>query len=289
MLPARVLDLADVAAIEAAARRLETPCGDGAMVWHRWAGQGADPAAAPVVLLHGGSGSWTHWVRNIAALVAGGRHVLAADLPGFGDSAPPPRGHDADAMPPFVEAGLAALLGDTPCDVVAFSFGCMVAGLLAAQWPRRVRRLVLVGAPALIDRGQPPLNLRAWSHLAPGPEREAVQRHNLRSLMLAHDDSVDALAVALHEANVVRDRMKMRRLSRTDLLLRTLPQVRCPVVGIWGEEDLLYRGRTEVIAPALAHAPDFRGLTLLPGIGHWAQYEDAPGFDRALRAALDAG
>ena len=38
----------------------------GRMVWHRW-GEELGQAARdqpPVVLLHGGSGSWTHWVRN---------------------------------------------------------------------------------------------------------------------------------------------------------------------------------------------------------------------------------
>ena len=84
---------ADLLALQAGAQRLSTPCGDGELVWHRW-GEGA-----PLVLLHGGSGSWTHWLRNIAPLVAAGHQVLAPDLPGFGDSDPPPEGHDADVMP----------------------------------------------------------------------------------------------------------------------------------------------------------------------------------------------
>src|SRR3546814_1155899 len=50
-----------------------TPCGDGQMVWRLW-GEGP-----PLVLLHGGSGSWTHWFRNIPALARRYR-VIAADL-----------------------------------------------------------------------------------------------------------------------------------------------------------------------------------------------------------------
>jgi 2-hydroxy-6-oxonona-2,4-dienedioate hydrolase len=80
--------------------------------------------------------------------------------------------------------------------------------------------------------------------------------------------------------------MRRRRLSRTDILLRTLPEVRCPVFGIWGEEDALYRGVRHLLAPALATAPDFRGLTMIPRAGHWVQFEDAPAFDRALAGAL---
>jgi 2-hydroxy-6-oxonona-2,4-dienedioate hydrolase len=76
--------------LRAQATRRETPCGAGATVWHVW-GE-ARPGLPPVVLFHGGSGSWTHWVRNIQPLVAAGRQVIAADLPGFGDSASPPSG-----------------------------------------------------------------------------------------------------------------------------------------------------------------------------------------------------
>jgi 2-hydroxy-6-oxonona-2,4-dienedioate hydrolase len=39
----------------------------------------------PLVLIHGGHGSWTHWVANIEPL-ARRRHVIALDLPGFGAS-----------------------------------------------------------------------------------------------------------------------------------------------------------------------------------------------------------
>jgi 2-hydroxy-6-oxonona-2,4-dienedioate hydrolase len=82
--------------LRAQATRRETPCGAGATVWHVWGD--ARPGQPPVVLFHGGSGSWTHWVRNIQPLVAAGRQVIAADLPGFGDSASPPSGGDADAL-----------------------------------------------------------------------------------------------------------------------------------------------------------------------------------------------
>src|SRR2546430_16249676 len=51
--PAAVVD-----AIARTARKVRTPCGDDSMVWRVW-GEGE-----PLVLFHGGSGSWAHWVRN---------------------------------------------------------------------------------------------------------------------------------------------------------------------------------------------------------------------------------
>ena len=67
------------AAVAADAEVIHTPCGDGNLVWRRW-GKGK---GAPVVLVHGGSGSWTHWIKNITGLAERGE-VWAGDLPGLG-------------------------------------------------------------------------------------------------------------------------------------------------------------------------------------------------------------
>jgi len=275
-----VTTVRDAAVLDAAARRVHTPCAEGVMVWRVW-GEGD-----PVVLLHGGAGSWNHWVRNIAPLVDAGRSVLVPDLPGFGESAPPD-GNDADVMPPWLEQGLDALIGATPCDFAGFSFGALVCGFLAVRYPQRVRRLVLSGAPALSAEVVRPIDLRLWRAVPEGPERDAIHRHNLRALMLARDESVDELAIALHGANVARDRMRRRRLMRTDALVRLLPQIGCPVFGIWGAEDVLYRTRLPVLARALEQARDFRLLELIPDAGHWVQYERAAAYNEALRRALE--
>jgi 2-hydroxy-6-oxonona-2,4-dienedioate hydrolase len=278
--PSTIETLADVAAVESSARIERTPCGKGDIVWHVW-GDGE-----PVVLLHGGAGSWTHWVRNIGALLRAGRSVVVPDMPGFGDSVSAPGVHDADGLPSWIARGLDTLLGDEAVDLVGFSFGGLVAGLFAAGHPQRVRRLVLSGAPALSAEPMAPLDLRTWHDVPAGPARDAIHRHNLAALMLAQPASIDALAVALHAANVERDRMRRRRLMRTDLLLRTLPDIACPVAGIWGEDDVLYRGRRAMVEEALAHARDPRLVVFVPGAGHWVQYERHEAYDAALASAL---
>ena len=241
----------EVQRLLATATRMETPlspsAGSGSMVWHVWRPACDQGQLPPVVLLHGGSGSWTHWLRNIDALVASGRQVYAADLPGFGDSAAPASGTDADALTEPVERGLQQLLGSAACDLVAFSFGGMVAGFIAAQFPARAHRLVLVGAPGRGVASRNTVTLTAWRHLKGAAEREAVHRKNLAALMLYHLDAITPLALRLHTDNTLRDRMKGRRLAYSEALAQALADVQCPVHAIYGFEDALYRQRQDAL------------------------------------------
>jgi pimeloyl-ACP methyl ester carboxylesterase len=262
------------------ATRLTSPCGEGEMVWHTW-GEGE-----PLVLLHGGSGSWTHWIRNIEPLAATGRRLLVPDLPGFGDSERPPGNGDADGVVPVLAEGLPYLLGMQPVDVVGFSFGGLCGGLLAAAHPELVRRLVLVGAPGLGLR-EKRLTLVAWQHLDDPQARANAHRRNLETLMVHRPEAVDALAVAVQAANVPHDRMRRRKLAMTDILLRKLPALECPLDAIYGEHDALYSGGLLDQAEELFRgAPRFGRFVRIPDAGHWVQFEAAEAFDRALLQLL---
>jgi pimeloyl-ACP methyl ester carboxylesterase len=259
----------------------------GDLVWHIWGEQGADPALPPLLLLHGGSGSWTHWLRNVLPLAASGRRVLVPDLPGFGDSTLPPSGADADAMPAPLEQGLTELLGVAACDVAGFSFGGLTAGLLASAFPARVATLVLIGTPGMGLQALVPFKLKGWRHLPGEAQRLAVHRHNLQLLMLHDPEAITPLACALQSANAVRDRLPKRRLSRTDILARTMPGLRCPVLAMYGEHDPFYKGQTQAFENALQQAPGFRGMHAISAAGHWAQFEQADAFNQRLLDLLE--
>ena len=66
-----------VAAIDRASTRRTTSSDAGTVVWRIW---GSGP---PLVLLHGGTGSWMHWVRNIEDLSTSFT-LIVPDLPGLG-------------------------------------------------------------------------------------------------------------------------------------------------------------------------------------------------------------
>lgn len=263
------------------ARRVSTPCGTGGLVWHVWG------SGAPVVLLHGGSGSWTHWVRNIPALVNAGREVLAVDLPGCGDSGEPPDGgQDGDAAVAPVLDGLSVLLQGRSCELVAFSFGSLVASLLAVRDPGIVDHLVVVGGPVLPLTNPRGAALVAWRHLPDPATRAEAHRANLLSVMLSRRESATAGAVALHAINVERDRMRRRRLVTTDAMSRALHRVRCPVSAIYGRQDALYRDRWTELMNAVQELPTLKRIMVIEDAGHWVQFDAPDEFDTALAEVL---
>ena len=280
----------EVLQLQAAATVHRTASGGdagGDIVWHVW-GERAE-GDAPLVLFHGGSGSWMHWIRNIQDLVAAGKQVWAVDLPGFGDSVAPPVGGDADAIVEPLYESMRELFGLQACDVVGFSFGGMTAGMLLAAHPEVARQLVLVGAPAMGVVPHRQFELKAWRHLPPAQQLEA-HRFNLGALMLLDASLIEGLALSTHVANVVRDRMQRRRLAHTDILARSLPQVTCPAHAIYGESDSLYKAWIAALEQAYADAaPDFRGFELIANAGHWVQFEQPAAFLNALLFALRDG
>ncbi len=273
----------------AGAERLETSFQSAQMVWHVW----GDVAAPTMVLLHGGSGSWTHWLRCIAPLRDAGWRLLVPDLPGFGDSDLPPACTDVDALPAHLHAGLEQLQSAARCtgpvSVVGFSFGGMAGALWLSAYPQDAVQLVLVGAPGMGLTVTDRVPLKGWRHLPTPEAQEAVHRHNLMALMLQRPESLDDLALSLHTANVQRDRMPRRRLSSTDIVARTLPQVSARVSAIFGEHDALYRGRLSALAEAMPiMAQHWGSWRVVPGAGHWVQYEAADLFMAALKDVLNA-
>lgn len=268
-------------------QRFTTVCDGAFTVWHAW-GQVQHPA---VVLLHGGSGSWTHWVRNIAQLVAAGWRVLVPDLPGFGDSDLPEGCTDVDALPEPMHAGLQQLQEAGLCGhdvrLVGFSFGGMTAALWLAAYPQDADQVVLVGAPGMGLTVAERIPLKGWRHL-PTPEAQAqVHRHNLMALLLQNPEALDDLALALHSANVQRDRMPRRRLSLTPIVAETLPQLQASVSAIYGEHDALYRGRLLELQLAMqTRSTRWDGWRTVPNAGHWVQYEAPDAFMTALLGVL---
>jgi pimeloyl-ACP methyl ester carboxylesterase len=274
---------AAVDAVARTARKVRTPCGGGWMVWRVWG------AGEPLVLFHGGSGSWTHWIRNIAEL---SRHyeLWVADIPGLGDSAMPPKPWTPASIAEVVVAGLDQLFApDVKLRLAGFSFGGHVAGLTAAVLKERVRDLTLIGVAALGLRADP---REPFLKQRPGMSAEeiaAVFRQNLAVLMFADPDKIDALAIHLQAENIRRARFRSRPFAPTDGLARALASVTAALKTIWGTRDIIARPSLETRLDILRqHHPELE-VRLIEGAGHWVAYEAADRFDAALLDLLQGG
>ena len=257
--------LALIAQLERRSEVVDAPFEHSAIRWHRF---GSGP---PLVLLHGGNGSWLHWVRNIDALAQ--RHQLwLPDLPGCGES-------DELAAPASLERLVAALRHNIDSligagrviDLAAFSFGSVLASNLAAA-RGGVGRLALLG-PTGHGFARSPLALKNWRALAPGPAQTEAHRHNLSHLMLHERSAIDALALAIHRRASEQTRLRSKPISLTDATRRALDRLRIPVLLAWGEHDPTAPAAGAQQTLAQGH-PNRRGVRIA-GAGHWIQYERA--------------
>ena len=270
-----------VEGIAAEAERIETPCGDGTMAWRVW---GSGP---PLVLLHGGYGSWMHWVRNVLPL-ARQFTVIAPDLPGLGESATPPEPWTAAGLAAIIVEGLDIVLPQgAPPHLAGFSFGGVIGGNVAAQLGDRLRGFTVVGSNGLgLERSPTPL--RRVPPDADEVEEFATHRYNLNQLMIADPDKIDELALYLQKTNHAQARMRSRRFSRSGALVEALPRISARLDGIWGERDRTAYPHVDERARILRGFQPGVRFAVVPGAGHWVQYEAADRFN-ALIAEFAAG
>ncbi|MGA3403476.1 MAG: alpha/beta fold hydrolase [Acetobacteraceae bacterium] len=264
--------------LDRTAQHWETPCGDGRMVWRGW---GRGPA---VLLVHGGAGSWRHWVRNLGTLTEG-HTVIAPDLPGLGDSARAPDPISAESVAAIVGQGLDKVIGsDAAVHIVGFSYGGVIAGAVAANAADRVRSLTLIGTGGLGPPNRSVELVRVRDKT--GAERLAAHRDNLLRMMLADPANVDALALEIQEQNTSRARLNSGFMWMSRVLHEALPRVHGHVHAFWGEHEMADRAMLDVRMALLRQARPDVEIEVIPQAGHWVFYEAAERFNAALLRIL---
>jgi len=227
---------------------------------------GAAPGDLPIVVLHGW-GAHIEAVAPILAALDGAPDLIAVDLPGFGESEPPPEAWDVDAYARFVLGFLDEL--EVPrAHLVGHSHGGRVSIAIAADRPERVGRLLLVDSAGLRPK-------RGWQYRRRvavaklgrvvakfgGPPGRRLQER-LRARVASRD--------YLEASEAMRG--TFRAVIAVDLSDR-LPRIGAPTLLVWGGRDedtpLWMANRMEELIPDA-------GLVVLEGAGHYS-YADAPG------------
>ena len=266
--------------VAAKSQAIQVPMGNGGkMMWHVW---GEDPKKPTLLLFHGGSGSWIHWIRNVLPL-SDHFSVYAGDMPGLGDSDPPNDVRDIWSVTHCVQIAMQGLLPPgEKFAITGFSFGGMVAGHIAVLFSQQIRRIVMVGAGGLKATRKPGPKLHKLLASMPAETLATEARRNLEILMLHDPAKVDGVAIHMQIMNTTRAKTRSRDMGQQFKLSEVLPRVKVPLTGIWGEFDsTTYPHIQERIDLFRARQPDFE-MNVIPGAGHWVAYEAADAFNAKL-------
>jgi len=110
---------------------------DGCKIFYRETG----PAGAPNLLLLHGFPSASHMFRDLIPLLADRFHLVAPDLPGFGNSDLPGRGHSFDRIATTIDR-FTEIIGLTHYAVYVFDYGAPTGFRLAVKHPDRITAII---------------------------------------------------------------------------------------------------------------------------------------------------
>jgi pimeloyl-ACP methyl ester carboxylesterase len=110
---------------------------DGYKIFYREAGT---PRAPKLLLLHGFP-SAGHMFRGLIPLLADRFHIVAPDLPGFGKSDPPSRGHSFDRIAETIDR-FTGIVGFDRYAIYVFDYGAPTGFRLAVKHPDRVTAII---------------------------------------------------------------------------------------------------------------------------------------------------
>jgi pimeloyl-ACP methyl ester carboxylesterase len=253
----------------------------------------------PVLFVHGLGGSWQNWLEQLPVL-ARGRRAIAFDLPGFGSSAMPTEPISIPAYARTV-AGLMDALQIPSAEIVGNSMGGEITLELALAHPERVKRMVLVSPAGISTRAvaeRLPL-IRALYPPAYAISRwigehadELVRRPRIRAALLKPVATRPRKIAPAFAAEQIRGVGKPGFLpaleaivSHSETLSQRLPQIDCPTLILWGDEDPVVPVRD---VDAFTQAIDGARKVVWKGIGHVAMFERGAEFNALLDAFLQA-
>ncbi len=247
-----------------------------------------DPAAPPLVLLHGYPTSADLWRGCIPAL-ARRRRVLAPELPGHGESDKPlDVDYDLGFFVPFLNA-FADAAGLPRFALVAHDLGGMVALGFAARHPARLTRLVVMDTAPYVRW---PLACRL---LVGAARNRTLASLLLRRLMFRllmrmgvyHRDAIGPDQAERYRSAWVGSTAGRKAFSATVAMpperwavpVDQLRAISVPTLVLWAARDLLF-------GPGVGRslAGDIPGakLVVLPRCGHFLQEDDPAGVADAI-------
>jgi pimeloyl-ACP methyl ester carboxylesterase len=218
----------------------------------------------PVVLVHGLGSRSQDWAPLLPELVRGGFHVVAMDLPGFGEtSKPKDRTYSISEQAHFVESFLDAM-GLERVTLVGVSMGGWIAATVALDAPQRVERLVLMDSAGFAFR--PVFDTGLFV------PRTSTEVDALLALLIPRPQRLPNFV----KGDVVRsiaaggwviERALASMAVGTDVLDARFSSMKPPLLLIWGKQD---RITPLTLGEAMHKAAPASVLEVFDGCGHVA-------------------
>jgi pimeloyl-ACP methyl ester carboxylesterase len=268
-----------------------------------------------IVFVHGLSGSWPNWLEQLPVFAGrnGGadrngnslrrrvspgfddHRVIAMDLPGFGHS-PMPAETITISLYARILDSLLETLGVSAATVVGNSMGGFVSSELAIAFPQRVERLVLVSAAGIstyrhkrVQRIEPYLRrvapmVAAYTGWTAARSDSMARRAVLRNLSLGfvtrHPSRLPAPLAAEQIRGAGKPGFMQALRANIDYPIRErLPEIACPTLIVWGEEDKVIPVADASVFEELI--PSSRKV-IFEDTGHMAMLERPEAFNRLL-------
>jgi pimeloyl-ACP methyl ester carboxylesterase len=251
------------------------------------------PESAPLVLLlHGFPEGAEAWGPQLVALGGAGWRAVAPDLRGYGES-DCPEGEDAYRMSELMAdvESLMGALGAARCHLAGHDWGALIGWSLASRRPDLVQSwsALSVGHPTAFlgamrdDEDQRRRSSYIQLFRQPGKAEEVLLRDGyarLRRMYGLGSDPGDAIPSEVVERYVAGFSRPGRLTGALNYYRANLGEQAPPLADgrldlpsqlVWGDQDPAI-GRLSAERTAAFVAADYR-LTVLPGAGHWLQFE----------------
>jgi pimeloyl-ACP methyl ester carboxylesterase len=230
----------------------------------------------PVILVHGFGASSDNWNR-MAGRLTKKYHVIAPDLPGWGqstrmDSASYAYPQQVERLHQFVGA-----LGLKRFHLIGHSMGGFISSAYAARYPEEVVTLALL-APHGVTEPQPAelaLSVAAGDNWLVARNQPEFER--LLNKVFAKRPYVPKTVLKVFAAYAIRGSAKSARIfaemqTNDPPLEARLAQIKAPTLIVWGDQDrVLHVSGSEVFRQGIKSSE----LLVLPGVGHMPLIESA--------------
>lgn len=223
----------------------------------------AGPAdGMPVILLHGYTDNSRSW--SLLAPLLTGHRLIMLDLRGHGGTAAPVCCYGPDSLAHDV-AGFMDAMGIAQADIIGHSMGSITGAVLAAYYPERVNRLVLISTAINVPAGPSDW---LWTNVSALPDTIDPNSqfmldwyYNPNPVPADFIDRERAESAATPKAAWMG---VLQGLTAMDLS-KVAPMVKAKTLILWGDQDGLFDAAAQEAVKAAYPKADY---VAYPGFGH---------------------